>query len=178
MENLFVGSVLESSCTSMYTAVLRSDPSPTFLIEMSFERSLFNTLTYAKQLRVGGVEFAETHAEALNCALVENILKKEEVEKMLNTVKEDIFKRSDERFYAMLAESKEMRKRSDEQYNESLKEFRESMREIAKERLEQQKEMNRMDQKISQISNRTIGILGSLIVLMGSFNAVAHHLFK
>src|SRR3990167_10332659 len=43
--NLFVGSVLESSCTGVYTLVLRSDPPPTFLAGASSARSLFSGLT-------------------------------------------------------------------------------------------------------------------------------------
>src|SRR3990167_1242645 len=50
--NLFVGSVLESSCTGVYTLVLRSDPPPTFLAGASSARSLFFAIGYPCSLCV------------------------------------------------------------------------------------------------------------------------------
>src|SRR3990167_4145638 len=57
--NLFVGSVLESSCTGVYTLVLRSDPPPAFLAGARSARSLMLLISINANLtleRVMGIE--------------------------------------------------------------------------------------------------------------------------
>jgi hypothetical protein len=126
------------------------------------EKPIFDTLRYTKQLRAGGVENAESYAEALSDALRQNTNTKDEVEKM---------------FAAAL-------EKSDRQFEKFASELNRHGLELEKARVEDrsrlEKEKLELELNFQKAMTRnlvtTISVLGTLIVIAGAFAAFGQHL--
>ena len=117
---------------------------------------LFDTLAYSQGLQQHGIEHSEIFSALLAEVLSQNIYTKFEVKNMLeDTMKE---------FQALTLSIKE-----------------ESRKERERITKESQKEIHRMELEMERIYTRTVtfivGILGSLIVIVGVISTFAHTIF-
>lgn len=158
---------------------------------------VFDTLNYAKILKEGGIEHADTHASSLADAISFNVYTKHEVDTMFQEMLYESNKKfqearneSDKRFQEMLYESdkihQEMRTESDKRFQEIRSDFRKDFDEIklamAEDRAKHEKEMlkieNRLIQLIVETNNKTIQRLtihlGIFITIFTIISSVLH----
>ena len=112
---------------------------------------VFDTLKYAIMLGNGGVQQPIVYADALAEAMSQNIYTKDEVTYMI----EAALKRFDQRTHQMTLESE---------------------RSIAKTQLEMKEIETRFERAINSAFNRSVGILGGFIVIVGAASSFAHYL--
>lgn len=124
---------------------------------------LFDTLSYSMGLKQKGVKDSETYAFLLSDALTQNIYSKAEVDGMID--------KSLQRF------SREMGKIHKSIQVSQKKSEAESKAEIREIRAEAQQLRLDLERIATRTIMTTIGILGSLIVLVGAISTFSHAIF-
>ena len=111
-----------------------------------FQPPIFDTLKYARMLKEKGINHSDDFSRALSDALGQDIYSKREIERM---------------------------------FEAALQEFRQSNREIKEDllrtRLELEREISKVRVEIHSSMNRAIGVLGSLIVVVGAIVSFSHY---
>lgn len=156
------------------------------------KKLMFDTLSYVKLLTNSNVSHADIHAEALVCALDQNLYTRNEVDRMI----EDTFRRFDERTREIREEARKNEVESRREFERIRVEIRLSMQQLRQELQELGQELrhelrqefgqefqklwrahDQLRQEVHRIPYTTIGVLGSLIVVMGTLNAWIHHVW-
>lgn len=140
------------------------------------KKVVFDTLKHAKILAKGGVEHPETHSRALAYAITQNIYTINEVDMMFVQA----LKKFDERTQAMKSEM----------HDQTLaikSELKSDMDKIDKATGELKAEMDKIDKatgalKVEMVKSlstnmmKTVGFLGSLIILVGAVSSFISHM--
>jgi Skp family chaperone for outer membrane proteins len=145
---------------------------------------LFDTLTYAEQLKTAGIINPELCTKALSDALSPNLYTKKEIDKMI----QDALMRVDNSLRQFEERTKELKRESiaevaalENALEKKWAKDRAALEKTwAKDRDAYQKEISRitekLNDKIMKISNRNITVLGALIIIMGSISGLLHHI--
>jgi transketolase len=164
----------------------------TIYLKEKIDQPIFDTLQYAQQLRIAGIEHAEECSRALSDALRQNINTKNEVDKMFAKALEE----SNKQLLETRRLTEELSRRSEERTNEMRRESAAELaafeKRMAEEgvRFEKAQEKDRARHKEEMLQAEinlqkavtpylitTISTLGTLIVMVGTFAAFSQHLF-
>jgi hypothetical protein len=170
---------------------------------------IFDTLTYANQLKTAGIKNSNLCTKALNDALALNIYSKPEIDKMIQSALNRVdasLRRFDERTKELKQESIADRTSFEKSMAADRITLEKAMaadritlekamaadriafeKAMEKDRLAHQKEIGsvtdklnnaieKLNEKIMESNNRTITLLGTIIVITGAIATFAHHL--